>query len=140
MNANQEANPELLRLALKLATVTGKTTVTAMLIARQTINAVRRPQSRKFSRGFLVVTPGLTIRVRLRRENGLTSSVFSATMNHLNEDFPALSPLEDRVLSTENRMTQNHVVIWEISDNRVVQNRSRRCRRTLFKLRFGGVK
>jgi type III restriction enzyme len=65
-NANNDANPELLRLALKLATGAGKTTVMAMLIAWQTINAVRRPTSKKFTRGFLVVTPGLTIRDRLR--------------------------------------------------------------------------
>jgi type III restriction enzyme len=64
--ANQEANPELLRLALKLATGAGKTTVMAMLIAWQTINAVRRPQSNRFTRGFLVVTPGITIKDRLR--------------------------------------------------------------------------
>ena len=44
-NANAAANPELMRLALKLATGAGKTTVMAMLIAWQTINAVRRPGS-----------------------------------------------------------------------------------------------
>ncbi|MYA65824.1 MAG: restriction endonuclease [Gammaproteobacteria bacterium] len=65
-NANKEANPELMRLALKLATGAGKTTVMAMLIAWQTINAVRHPQSKRFSRGFLIVTPGITIRDRLR--------------------------------------------------------------------------
>ena len=65
-NANNDANPGLARLALKLATGAGKTTVMAMLIAWQTINAVRRPGSKKFTRGFLVVTPGLTIRDRLR--------------------------------------------------------------------------
>src|SRR3990172_6235007 len=65
-NANNDANPELSRLALKLATGAGKTTVMAMLIAWQTINAVRRPQSKRFTRGFLVVTPGLTIKDRLR--------------------------------------------------------------------------
>jgi type III restriction enzyme len=65
-NANKEANPELMRLALKLATGAGKTTVMAMLIAWQTINAVRKHNSRKFTRGFLVVTPGITIRDRLR--------------------------------------------------------------------------
>ena len=64
--ANAETNPDLLRLALKLATGTGKTAVMAMLIAWQTINAVRRPNSKKFTRGFLVATPGLTIRDRLR--------------------------------------------------------------------------
>jgi hypothetical protein len=41
--ANQQANPELLRIALKLATGAGKTTVMAMLIACQTGNAVRHP-------------------------------------------------------------------------------------------------
>ncbi len=65
-NANNDANPDLSRLALKLATGAGKTTVMAMLIAWQTINAVRRPQSRRFTRGFLVVTPGITIKDRLR--------------------------------------------------------------------------
>jgi type III restriction enzyme len=66
VNANRDANPELSRLALKLATGAGKTTVMAMLIAWQTINAARHPGSKRFTRGFLVVTPGLTIRDRLR--------------------------------------------------------------------------
>ncbi len=65
-NASREANPELLRMALKLATGAGKTTVMAMLIAWQTINAIRHPGSNRFTRGFLVVTPGITIRDRLR--------------------------------------------------------------------------
>ena len=55
-----------MRLALKMATGTGKTTVMAMLIAWQTINAIRHPTSTRFTRGFLVVTPGITIRDRLR--------------------------------------------------------------------------
>jgi type III restriction enzyme len=63
---NEEANPELMRIALKLATGAGKTTVMAMLIAWQTVNAVRHPQSNRFTRGFLLVTPGITIRDRLR--------------------------------------------------------------------------
>lgn len=64
--ANRDANPELMRLALKLATGAGKTTVMAMLIAWQTINAVRRPGSKQFTRGFLICAPGLTIKDRLR--------------------------------------------------------------------------
>jgi len=64
--ANRDANPDLFRFALKLATGAGKTTVMAMLIAWQTVNAVRRPGSKHFTRGFLVVTPGLTIKDRLR--------------------------------------------------------------------------
>jgi type III restriction enzyme len=65
-NANRDANPELMRLALKLATGAGKTTVMAMLIAWQTVNAVRHPSSKRFTRGFLIVAPGITIRDRLR--------------------------------------------------------------------------
>jgi type III restriction enzyme len=65
-NANAAANPELMRLALKLATGAGKTTVMAMLIAWQTVNAARRPGSTHFTRGFLIVAPGLTIKDRLR--------------------------------------------------------------------------
>ena len=64
--ANKDANPELMRIALKLATGAGKTTVMAMLIAWQTINAVRRPASKNFTRGFLICAPGLTIKDRLR--------------------------------------------------------------------------
>ena len=64
--ANEQANPELVRIAMKMATGSGKTTVMAMLIAWQTINAVRSPTSNLFSRGFLIVAPGITIRDRLR--------------------------------------------------------------------------
>ncbi len=64
--ANEQSNPELLRIALKLATGAGKTTVMSMLIAWQTVNAVRHPNSKQFSRGFLLVAPGITIRDRLR--------------------------------------------------------------------------
>ena len=64
--ANRDANPQLQRIALKLATGAGKTTVMAMLIAWQTINAARYPNSKQFTRGFLIVAPGLTIKDRLR--------------------------------------------------------------------------
>jgi len=53
-----------MRLALKLATGAGKTTVMAMLIAWQTVNAVRHPNSKQFSSRFLIVSPGITIRDR----------------------------------------------------------------------------
>ena len=63
--ANEDANPALHRIALKMATGSGKTTVMAMLIAWQAVNAARR-DSKDFSRAFLIVTPGITIRDRLR--------------------------------------------------------------------------
>ena len=65
-SASRSANPDLQRFALKLATGAGKTTVMAMIIAWQTINAVRRPGRKHFTRGFLVCAPGLTIKDRLR--------------------------------------------------------------------------
>ena len=55
--SQQRRQPRTLRLALKLATGAGKTTVMAMLIAWQTINAVRHPGSKNFTRGFLVSPP-----------------------------------------------------------------------------------
>lgn len=64
--ANQSADSKVLRIALKLATGSGKTTVMAMLIAWQALNAIRHPNGRQFTRGFLLVTPGITIRDRLR--------------------------------------------------------------------------
>ncbi len=64
--SSREANPDLNRLALKLATGAGKTTVMAMIIAWHTLNKVRSPQSRTFTKGFLLVAPGITIRDRLR--------------------------------------------------------------------------
>jgi type III restriction enzyme len=64
--ANAEANPGLYRVACKMATGAGKTTVMAMIIAWHAVNRARKPNSRKFSDAFLVVTPGITIKDRLR--------------------------------------------------------------------------
>jgi type III restriction enzyme len=55
--ANEDANPGLLRLALKLATGAGKTTVMAMLIAWQTVNAVRSSTRTTTRRAFSSATP-----------------------------------------------------------------------------------
>ncbi len=64
--ANDTANPLLFRIALKMATGTGKTTCMAMLIAWQTLNKQTNPQDKRFTDTFLVVSPGITIRDRLR--------------------------------------------------------------------------
>jgi type III restriction enzyme len=63
---NKEHNANLPRVALKMATGSGKTVVMAMLIAWHTLNKVHTPQDARFSKRFLVVTPGITIRDRLR--------------------------------------------------------------------------
>ena len=49
-----------------MATGSGKTVVMAMLIAWQALNKLARPQDNRFSDSFLIVTPGITIRDRLR--------------------------------------------------------------------------
>jgi len=64
--ANDGSNPGLPRVALKMATGTGKTVVMAMLIAWQTLNKLAAPQDNRFTDAFLLVTPGITIRDRLR--------------------------------------------------------------------------
>jgi type III restriction enzyme len=63
---NAEQNDGLPRFALKMATGTGKTVVMAMLIAWQVLNKVASPRDARFARNFLIVTPGITIRDRLR--------------------------------------------------------------------------
>ena len=60
------ANPDLFRIACKMATGSGKTVVMAMLIAWQTLNKLANKQDARFSDSFLIVTPGITIRDRLR--------------------------------------------------------------------------
>ena len=62
---NAEANPGLYRLAFKMATGSGKTVVMAMIIAYHTLNKVRYPQDTRFTDGFVIITPGITIRDRL---------------------------------------------------------------------------
>lgn len=63
---NATYNDDLPRVGLKMATGSGKTVVMAMLIAWQTINKVAAPHDTRFAKRFLVVTPGITIRDRLR--------------------------------------------------------------------------
>jgi type III restriction enzyme len=70
--ANVEANPGLYRLASKMATGAGKTTVMAMIIAWHSINRDRRRSSKLFSDAFLVVTPGITIKDRLESMPSMT--------------------------------------------------------------------
>jgi type III restriction enzyme len=64
--ANEDANPFLYRIAFKMATGSGKTLVMAMLIAWHALNKPANPRDARFSDTFLIVTPGITIRDRLR--------------------------------------------------------------------------
>ncbi|WP_205695654.1 BPTD_3080 family restriction endonuclease [Conexibacter sp. SYSU D00693] len=62
---NDLHNDGLPRVALKMATGTGKTVVMAMLIAWLTVNKVHAPRDARFAKRFLVIAPGITIRDRL---------------------------------------------------------------------------
>ena len=64
--ANDTFNPGLPRMAFKMATGAGKTVVMAMVIVWHTLNKHANPQDARFSDTFLIVTPGITIRDRLR--------------------------------------------------------------------------
>jgi type III restriction enzyme len=61
-----EAGTDLFRVACKMATGSGKTVVMSMLVAWQVLNKRRYPRDNRFTDAFLVVTPGITIRDRLR--------------------------------------------------------------------------
>ena len=63
---NTRLNDTLPRMAFKMATGSGKTVVMAMLIAWQALNKLANPYDKRFSTRFLIVTPGITIRDRLR--------------------------------------------------------------------------
>ncbi|RSN07286.1 restriction endonuclease [Streptomyces sp. WAC 05977] len=63
---NVAHNSGLPRMALKMATGSGKTVVMAMLLAWQTLNKVQSPRDQRFTNRFLVVAPGITIKDRLR--------------------------------------------------------------------------
>ncbi len=55
------------RLCNKMATGTGKTTVMAMIITWQVLNALTYPKrNRDFSRAVFIVAPGITVKERLR--------------------------------------------------------------------------
>ena len=64
--ANSLANPGLDRMAMKMATGSGKTVVMGMIIAWHTLNKKAAPTDGRFGDAFLIVAPGITIRDRLR--------------------------------------------------------------------------
>jgi type III restriction enzyme len=63
---NDLHNDGLPRAALKMATGAGKTVVMAMIISWQTLNKAQTPRDSRFTNRFLVITPGITIRDRLK--------------------------------------------------------------------------
>jgi type III restriction enzyme len=64
--ANALANPGLDRMSMKMATGSGKTVVMGMLVAYHVLNKKAAPMDARFGDAFLLVSPGITIRDRLR--------------------------------------------------------------------------
>ncbi len=64
--ANDSSNPGMPRIASKMATGSGKTVVMAMIIAWQALNKMATHQDARFTDTFLIISPGITIRDRLR--------------------------------------------------------------------------
>tara|TARA_B100000965_G_C19599930_1_gene762000 strand:- start:2735 stop:5755 length:3021 start_codon:yes stop_codon:yes gene_type:complete len=63
---NKDYNEEINRLAFKMATGSGKTFVMAMMILWNGINKFFYKTDKKFANQFLILTPGITIRDRLK--------------------------------------------------------------------------
>lgn len=66
---NDTFNKGIQRIAVKMATGTGKTAVMAMAILWQASNHARNPADSRFTNRFAAITPGITVRERL--EDGL---------------------------------------------------------------------
>ena len=62
--ANRKYNDSMTRLAVKMATGTGKTTVMALVIVWQAVNHFLRPADQRFTNQFAIITPGITVRDR----------------------------------------------------------------------------
>ncbi len=54
------------RICNKMATGSGKTTVMALIITWQTLNAIQYPKDKRYSKAIFVVAPGLTVKSRLQ--------------------------------------------------------------------------
>lgn len=63
---NEFANGALPRIAIKMATGSGKTVVMAMLIAWQALNKIANQKDARFNDAFLIVAPGIPVRDRLQ--------------------------------------------------------------------------
>ncbi len=97
------------RLCTKLATGSGKTIVMAMLIAWQALNKSTYPQDRRFSKNFLVVAPGLTVRNRLQ-------VLVPGSRGNYYDEFNIVPPGEADKLRRGVLVRNRHALNWETED------------------------
>jgi type III restriction enzyme len=108
------------RLCCKMATGSGKTILMAMLIAWQVLNKVTYPQDKRFSRNFLLIAPGLTVKSRLQ-------VLIPGTAGNYYTEFQIIPPgLEDKLRQgqTCRVIVRNwHKLDWE-SEEQIRRKRS----------------
>jgi type III restriction enzyme len=89
------------RICNKMATGTGKTTLMALIITWQVLNAATYPKDKRFSKAIFVVAPGLTVKSRLQVLNpGNPDNVYDEFDICPNETFR--QKLNQLVLGIEN--------------------------------------
>jgi len=108
------------RLCCKMATGSGKTILMAMLIAWQALNKVTYQQDKRFSKNFLLIAPGLTVKSRLQ-------VLIPGTLGNFYAEFQIVPPgLEDKLRQgqTCRVLIHNwHKLDWE-TDEQIRKKRS----------------
>lgn len=98
------------RLCSKMATGSGKTIVMAMLIAWQIINKVTYPKETKFSKNFLVIAPGLTVKSRLQ-------VLYPSNEKNYFQEFDIVpSDMFDKLRQGTIKVINWHVLAWETEE------------------------
>ena len=105
------------RYCSKMATGSGKTIVMAMLIAWQALNKIADPQNAAYSKNFLIVAPGLTVRQRLQVLKP------SDPANYYDEFAILPAGLRDKLYQAKVSVINWHALLWE-SDKDIKKKRS----------------
>jgi len=135
---NVDDNEGLPRRAFKMATGSGKSVVMGMLIAYHTLNKAANPQDKRFGDAFLIVTPGITIRDRLR----VLRPEEPAETNYYVERQLVPSDMRDRLLLARIVITNFHAFLLretmdapalnkQILGNALIETRGAMVRRVL---------
>ena len=108
------------RLCCKMATGSGKTILMSMLIAWQVLNKASYPQDTRFSKNFLLVAPGLTVKNRLQ-------VLVPGSPGNYYTEFQIIPPgLEDRLRQGQScriKILNWHKLDWE-TDEQIRKKRS----------------
>lgn len=140
---NEAFNPGIFRIAFKMATGTGKTVVMAMFIAWQTLNRLANPRDNRFTDSFLIITPGITIRDRLRvllpndpdnyyRQRDVVNSECLAQLSRARIIITNYHAFKLRELNDASRLTKN--ILSVNSDNAFVESPEQMVRRVIREL------